>query len=57
MTVERRSKSFPDERKQTSMHAFLSTVHDSSLGHKKFGHFNYSTLKQMSSNDLVEIYK
>ncbi|CAJ2652692.1 unnamed protein product [Trifolium pratense] len=54
MTVEIRGKSFPIEWKQTTMHAFPSSVNDSSLWHKRLGHFSYSALKQMSSHDLVE---
>ncbi|GAU33542.1 hypothetical protein TSUD_143350 [Trifolium subterraneum] len=54
MTVGMRGKSFPIEWKQTTMHAFPSNVDDSSLWHRRLGHFSYSTLKQMSSHDLVE---
>ncbi|CAJ2652705.1 unnamed protein product [Trifolium pratense] len=35
MTVEMRGKSFPIEWKQTTMHAFPSSVNDSSLWHKR----------------------
>ena len=54
MSIRMRDKSFPLEWKQTIMHAFPSAVDDSSLWHKRLGHFSYSTLKQMSSNDLVQ---
>ncbi|RDY12102.1 hypothetical protein CR513_03163, partial [Mucuna pruriens] len=30
------------------------TLDDSSLRHKHLGHFSYSTLKQIGSNELVE---
>ena len=42
------------EFKQTIMYAFLNAVDYIFLLHKKFGHFNYSTLKHMNSNDLVQ---
>lgn len=54
MIVEMRGKHFPIEWKQTIMHASPSSVGDSSLWHKRLGHFSYSTLKQMSSHDLVK---
>src|ERR1043165_6114273 len=43
ITIEMRGKSFLVEWKQTNIHAF-----------PRLDHFSYSTLKQMSSHDLVE---
>ena len=36
------------------MHAFPSVVDNSFLWHKSLGHFSYSTLKNMRSNDVVQ---
>ena len=54
MTIKMRDKSFLIDWKQTAMHAFASAVDDFSLWHKRLGHFSYSTLKNMSSNDVAQ---
>ena len=53
MTIKMRDKSFPIYWKQIAMHAFPSAVDDSSMWHKRLGHFSYSTLKNMSLNDVA----
>ena len=53
MTVAMKDKSFPIDWKQIPMHAYASSVDDSCLWHKRFGHFSYSTLKQKHEKILV----
>nr|KYP35474.1 Retrovirus-related Pol polyprotein from transposon TNT 1-94 [Cajanus cajan] len=54
MSIKMRDKSFPIEWKQPAMPAFPSSVDDFVLWHKRLGHFSYSTLKQISSNGLIQ---
>ncbi|KAL4291703.1 hypothetical protein GQ457_14G023770 [Hibiscus cannabinus] len=55
LTVKMIERSFPIKWKQTEMQAFTSIADQSSLWHRRLGHFNYSSLKYMSSKGLVKV--
>ncbi|KAL4271407.1 hypothetical protein GQ457_13G027700 [Hibiscus cannabinus] len=54
LTVKMIERSFPIKWKQTEVQAFTSIADQSSLWHRRLGHFNYSSLKYMSSKGLVK---
>ncbi|GLT61622.1 hypothetical protein SLA2020_343170 [Shorea laevis] len=51
--VKMSDRSFPVEWKHTEILACTSIVNNSSLWHKRFGHYNYTSLKEMHSNNMV----
>ena len=54
MTVKMRDKSFAIEWNKLEMNAHSASVDKSALWHKRFGHFNYASLKNMSSMSFSE---
>ena len=54
LAVKMIDRSFPINWKQTNIHAFISSVDESLLWHKRFGHFNYFSLKHMSCKGLTQ---
>jgi len=54
MSVNMKEKSFPLKLKQIVMQAFPCKVDDSTLWHKRIGHFSYSTLRLMKCINLVQ---
>ena len=53
MSIEMRNKSFPLYLVDSSHVAYSSIVNQSSLIHKRFGHYNYSTLREITRHHLV----
>lgn len=54
MTVDMKHRSFPFQWKNVANQALVSLVIDSSLWHKRFGHANFTSLKQLNKLELVE---
>ncbi|KAL4388598.1 hypothetical protein GQ457_09G027370 [Hibiscus cannabinus] len=54
LTVKMIGRSFPIKWKQTEVQAFTSIADKYSLWHRRLGHFNFSSLKYMSSKGLVK---
>ena len=54
MTIKMKDKSFAFEWKKPEMHAYSVYIDASALWHKRFGHFNYASLKNMSSMSLTQ---
>ena len=54
MTIGMRNMSLPLEWKNVRDEALVETVIESSLWHKRFGHANYTSLKQMHDLGLTE---
>jgi len=54
MTIGMRNRSFPLEWKTVDDQALTSTIIESSLWHKRFGHANYTSLRQLHDLKLVE---
>jgi transposase InsO family protein len=54
MTVEMKHRSFPLEWKNMSSNAYSCTEDESKLWHKRFGHANYTSLKNLNEFELVE---
>lgn len=54
MSVKMKQRSFPLNWKNVTSHAYSSTVVESSLWHKRFGHANFTSLKQLHKLELVE---
>ncbi|GLU01767.1 hypothetical protein SLE2022_190530 [Rubroshorea leprosula] len=52
-SVKMSDRSFPVEWKNTEILACTSIVNNSSLWHKRFGHYNYTSLKEMHSKNMV----
>ncbi|KAL4273689.1 hypothetical protein GQ457_13G024310 [Hibiscus cannabinus] len=59
LTIKMIERSFPIKRKQTEVQAFTSIADQSSLWHRRLGHFNYSSLRHMSSKvfDVFQRFK
>ena len=53
MTVKMRDKSFAIEWNKPKIIAHSASVDKSALWHKRFGHFNYASLKNMFSMSLT----
>ncbi|GKV19872.1 hypothetical protein SLEP1_g30072 [Rubroshorea leprosula] len=52
-SVKMSDRNFPVEWKNTKILAGSSIVNNSSLWHKRFGHYNYTSLKEMHSKNMV----
>ncbi|GLT43009.1 hypothetical protein SLA2020_169860 [Shorea laevis] len=52
-SVKMSDRSFPVEWKNTEILACTSIVNNSGLWHKRFGHYNYKSLKEMHSKNMV----
>ena len=53
MTVKMKDKSFSVEWKKPEMHVLFASVDESALWHKRFGHYNYVSLKNLSYMNLT----
>ena len=54
MTVKMRDKSFAIKWNKPEINAHSASVDKSALWHKRFGHFNYASLKNMSSMSFTQ---
>ena len=52
-TVSMRGKCFSLDLQKTNSLAYTSSLDESVLWHRRFGHFNYTTLNHMHKNELV----
>ena len=53
MTLKMNDKGFQVDTKKPKVHAYASNKDNLVLWHKRLGHFDHSTLRNMHSNELV----